>query len=376
MKKIALLLLLIIGLAFSSETTGFQVTFVVDSLVICVPVSGNENEFVEITDFPRELSLNATIRVEMSHEDQGLQSIQNTIYELTLVRNDGVVSQHVTFQSPVQIRLPFYGDSIDQVVLKYLDETESPAVWKKDGLSVVSINTDEDYLIASVMHFTKFSIFQYQDYQAPLIEWVKLNQQMCSNGGFLTEQPHFSVAINDQSQNDSGIVAYRVSLKNDDQSFEENVSGNLANISNTEVGLTINSVLQAGNYNLQVAVEDDAGNVTSINWQLVKTQAVHVSSLLVGPNPVNINKSNIHFTYDLSQNVDVSIKVFNVAGKKVKELNLSSGVVGASTGANHISWDGVDDQGNKLSTGIYFVYLVADNGQEKDVSKFILMVVK
>lgn len=376
MKKILIFLLLLSGIVFSAEFAGFQVEFIVEALVIQIPISGNEDEYVEVRNLPYSLSQNATLYVEISNEDDGLQSIQNAIYEITLVENDGTISRHVTFAEPVQIRLPFYGDSIEQVFLKYLDESETPAFWKRDGISVISINTEENYLIANVMHFTKFSIFQYQDYQAPVIEWVKMDDRICSNGDMISDQPKFSISVRDDNQNDSGVVAYGVFFYKDDYMFSKVISGNLANISNAELVLSINTSLSAGNYDLRVLAVDDAGNLSVANWQFIKTDSLQVTNLLVGPNPVNINKSDIYFTYNLSADVDISIKIFDVAGRKVKELNMTSGTSGATTGTNHVSWNGFTDSAGKLSTGVYFVYLIADDGQEKDVSKFILMVVK
>ena len=376
MKNLFLTFLLLAGLAFSAEITGFQVSFFVEATVVRVPVSGNESEFIEITNLPNNLSSTSSIKVEMSNEDDGLQSIQNTIYEISLIREDGSISENVAFPSPIQIRLPFYGDSIEQVVLKYLDESETPSVWKKDGLSVTSINIDEDYIIASVMHFTKFSIFQYQDYQAPVIEWIKMDEQLCFDGALLSEKPVFTAMLKDQDQNDSGLTQYGIALWKDDYSFGDGITGNLANISSVELGLSVNAVLPLGNYDLSVAVADDVGNVTSINWQVIRTNALQVTNLLVGPNPVNINKSNLHFTYNLSQDIDVAIKLFDVAGRKVKELAMFSGSLGASSGPNHIEWDGYIDNGQKVPTGLYFVYLVVDDGQIKDISKFTIMVVK
>jgi hypothetical protein len=65
------------------------------------------------------------------------------------------------------------------------------------------------------------------------------------------------------------------------------------------------------------------------------------------PNPFG-NSTGIRFELDQARGLDLA--VYNAAGRKVREL--ASGVFPA--GSHVISWDGTDDAGNKLPTGVYF----------------------
>ncbi|MCK4252133.1 right-handed parallel beta-helix repeat-containing protein [candidate division WOR-3 bacterium] len=55
---------------------------------------------------------------------------------------------------------------------------------------------------------------------------------------------------------------------------------------------------------------------------------------------------------------DISLKIYDVSGRIVKVFNLTSGLL---LPASTISWDGTDENGNKVSSGVYFCRSVAGN---------------
>jgi flagellar hook assembly protein FlgD len=62
----------------------------------------------------------------------------------------------------------------------------------------------------------------------------------------------------------------------------------------------------------------------------------------------------------------VNLKVYNIAGQLVKTL--ASGQT--SAGPHTIKWDGRDNSGNKVSSGIYIYRLQTEN---KDVTKKLVI---
>ena len=75
------------------------------------------------------------------------------------------------------------------------------------------------------------------------------------------------------------------------------------------------------------------------------------------PNPFN-PQTNIKF--ELNKLEEVSIKIYNVLGKEIKQLlqeNLPSG-------GHNIQWDGKDNEGNSLPSGIYFIQMIAGSYQK------------
>jgi len=87
------------------------------------------------------------------------------------------------------------------------------------------------------------------------------------------------------------------------------------------------------------------------------------------PNPFSISGSNSCTTikFDLKVNCNVSLDLYNVKGQKVKSLLYES----FNSGTHSVTWNGRDNIGNKVATGIYFYKLVADN--ETQVKKFIIV---
>ena len=70
------------------------------------------------------------------------------------------------------------------------------------------------------------------------------------------------------------------------------------------------------------------------------------------PNPFNPT-TEIEFSLDKMSNVNLTI--FNVLGQKVKTL--ASGT--KALGTHKYSWNGLDEMGNAVSTGIYFYTLTS-----------------
>jgi flagellar hook assembly protein FlgD len=53
-----------------------------------------------------------------------------------------------------------------------------------------------------------------------------------------------------------------------------------------------------------------------------------------------------------SKNQDISLKIYDVAGRLIKDFNLSSNI---NRLTSPITWQGDDDMGRYVSSGVYFV---------------------
>jgi len=81
------------------------------------------------------------------------------------------------------------------------------------------------------------------------------------------------------------------------------------------------------------------------------------------PNPFNPNTT---LSFTLPGNATYSLKIYNVAGQLVRTFE-GSGV----TGLNAINWNGQDNAGNSVSSGIYFCKLIS--GQFSATQKMVMM---
>jgi len=70
------------------------------------------------------------------------------------------------------------------------------------------------------------------------------------------------------------------------------------------------------------------------------------------PNPFNPSTTIV---FSLPEESSASVEVFNIAGQRVRRL--FSGEIGC--GVHEMSWDGMDDDGEPVTSGVYFVRLTA-----------------
>ena len=91
----------------------------------------------------------------------------------------------------------------------------------------------------------------------------------------------------------------------------------------------------------------------------VGANAVPTLTRLVGnvPNPFN---PVTEIRFELSNRVPVSLEIYNVSGQRVRTL--SSGSLPA--GLHAVTWDGRDDGGTSVSSGVYFYRLHAGEFSE------------
>jgi hypothetical protein len=110
-----------------------------------------------------------------------------------------------------------------------------------------------------------------------------------------------------------------------------------------------------------IAVDREGRDLaTTITTKLAPTAfALHAAY----PNPFNPN-TNLSFT--LPNAVSYSMNIYNVAGQLVRSYQ-GMGIVGL----NVITWDGKDNAGNDVSSGVYFYKLIA--GSYTATNKMVMM---
>jgi len=124
-----------------------------------------------------------------------------------------------------------------------------------------------------------------------------------------------------------------------------------------------------------VAIEPFKPGAGSITYIDVRTPASGATSVLAGaaaedlqlrvePNPFS-ERTELRFS--LSQGRDVRLAVFDVAGRVVRVLLDGQ----APAGGNRITWDGRNDSGERLASGVYFFRL--DAGEQSRTLKTTLL---
>ena len=97
----------------------------------------------------------------------------------------------------------------------------------------------------------------------------------------------------------------------------------------------------------------------------IQTTPTEFALLQNFPNPFNPETT---IGYELAESADVTLQIYNVVGQVVRTLMASES---QSVGRYQVRWDGMDDRGMPVSSGIYFYQLSA--GKFQDVRKLMLL---
>ena len=91
------------------------------------------------------------------------------------------------------------------------------------------------------------------------------------------------------------------------------------------------------------------------------------------PNPYNPNNGNLKIAYQLNNDGNTAIYIFNAVGELVYKREYVSGAAGGTTGYNEVTWDGRSDFGVFVGNDIYFLRVVSGG---KPVGKMKIAVIK
>ena len=82
------------------------------------------------------------------------------------------------------------------------------------------------------------------------------------------------------------------------------------------------------------------------------------------PNPFN---NSVSISFEIPNSKRVNLSIFDMKGRNIRQMNL--GVLG--TGIHKVLWDGKNNLGNELPSGIYMAVL--DFGEKINIQKISLI---
>jgi hypothetical protein len=187
------------------------------------------------------------------------------------------------------------------------------------------------------------------DFTKPIFVKNKIEVSQINHEGLLKHVLYWGVATDDVSSIDS-IEIYNRTGNEPKWQLALIVSGD-------KQRAEISNLLQERTYFYRAIAKNKAGlssvaisSDVGISSGFSGTALVRLSNY---PNPFKSNEGNTTIYYYLNQNMNITIKIYNIFGKKVYERNCFAGEVGGSAGANELKWNGVDQSGNKLPMGSY-----------------------
>ena len=115
--------------------------------------------------------------------------------------------------------------------------------------------------------------------------------------------------------------------------------------------------LSVGSHTLKLKAWDTYNNssITSLDFVVVSDAILNLENVLNYPNPF-VNYTEFWFNHNKpNELLEVQIQIFTVSGKLIKTINQNEQTIG--TLSRSISWDGLDDFGNRIGKGVYIYKL-------------------
>jgi hypothetical protein len=193
------------------------------------------------------------------------------------------------------------------------------------------------------------------------------------NGDFVSNPVHMTCAVFDSTVIDTASLYLLLSHLTDDQGHPMTDSVAWSWWPNTPYPpgfsstspdsqhfvLTYADSLAPGEWEFIMRISDlfnngPAGSTITFN---VAGVALDLENVLNYPNPF---QDQTDFTFTLSGDALVTIKIYSVAGRLLRTLNATG-----SAGFNTVDWDGCDGQGDALSNGVYLYKIIAASGDKQ-----------
>lgn len=231
-------------------------------------------------------------------------------------------------------------------------DTEQP----KKGLYTAQINTNGLY-----------ALFSFEDNKSPFIE-ITANGRSFNNEMLVRINPAISFLLQDENgidlKNTFTVEVDNVEIPESDLSIPDSIT------SANSIAVVATPQLEIGDHTLKVKVSDINGNEQTIERTFVVSGSNKLTVYGNYPNPFS---DETIISYELESGLIVnslSVKIYTLSGrlirtKPLESKNNSEGKI--EVGYDELTWDGLDDDGNSVANGVYFVVIKAEyqNGNEK-----------
>jgi hypothetical protein len=115
--------------------------------------------------------------------------------------------------------------------------------------------------------------------------------------------------------------------------------------------------LEVGPHSIKIKAWDTYNNSseTTLNFTVVSDAILNLENVLNYPNPF-VNYTEFWFNHNKpNEALEVQVQVFTISGKLIKTINQN--IITTGNLSRSISWNGLDDFGNKIGKGVYIYKL-------------------
>ncbi|MEA2095598.1 MAG: right-handed parallel beta-helix repeat-containing protein [Candidatus Cloacimonadota bacterium] len=208
----------------------------------------------------------------------------------------------------------------------------------------------------------------YYEYQAFMLDQNEIDFGDIS---FNTTSQSIQVTIANVGYDDVLITSIEATeyflIKQNIEDVYSNQIGPIKLVTNSEVTFWIAChPLEDGSLEGEISIHTDA--IPSLATIDVYANVSIIDILRLFPNYPNPFNTETTFKFLIPDDSSVSLTIFNIKGQKVKTLINSD----CDRGFNTIVWHGLDDNGKRVSTGVYF-YKLNVNGKAVKSKKMLLL---
>ena len=209
-----------------------------------------------------------------------------------------------------------------------------------------------------------------------------MNDESFVDGGNTNESPFFIAILEDASGINTSITAVDhdiVAILDGDQAnpyiLNDFYQTELDDFTKGEAKFPLRN-LEPGPHTITFKCWDTYNNPSeaTLNFVVVDDRDLVIENVLNYPNPL-INYTQFWFNHNKpNEALEVQVQIFTVSGKLIKTINQT--VLTEGNLSRTISWDGLDDFGNKIGKGVYVYKLnVKSTLSKAKASKFEKLVI-
>lgn len=304
--------------------------------------------FCDIHDQSEPPTLGQTVSAYFDHQDWGGESgLYNTDYQPILNIGEEHIWNLTVFTDKVNSDMTLsWEKTISQVpgdIMLYFRRADGKSEWQ-DMRKIQSISLKSNSLITKIPFEVKAQRFAMSEIES--IQVVAGEKR-----AVLRWQPNNNEFI------DSYIITRQ---ENSDSEWQDNKGTQY--VINQVSGNTISEFIDTNvsedkTYTYQISVRFLSGAELKSELYTVKIMPVIKQTVLLPcyPNPFN---PEVWIPYELSEQSEVEIQIYNIKGQLVRTLDLGMKDKGRYTNQDKAAyWDGLNETGERTSSGVYFYVL-------------------
>ena len=201
------------------------------------------------------------------------------------------------------------------------------------------------------------------DNTKPTIKDLKSGGIIIQDGDVISPHAILTATITDEAGSGVDVTSIKVTIKGTDYKSSTSPAVSYeASSANGQMTLGFTqATLPDGSYAITINANDMAGNAATpyiVNVVVQAGEAVIDGKVFNFPNPFNPIRQPTTIAYNLTNDANIALYVFDITAKLVWEAQYDSGASGGKLGYNEVPWTGYSGFNDLPGSGVYLVRVV------------------